>query len=167
MKNITTLKDLLIEQLQELYNAEKQQFNALATLKERATFRELRLAIQNHISETHDHIKRLENIFEKLEITSFGEQSDAMSGLIKEGFNLTSRGSDPEVLDAGIIAAIQHMEHFEIAGYGTVCAFARELSLNDIADQLHQTLTEEKRIDKKLSEISYKINERAISPVIY
>ncbi|MEO9804957.1 MAG: DUF892 family protein [Reichenbachiella sp.] len=167
MEKITNLKDLLIEQIRELYNAEKQQQHALPKLKEKAEARELKLAIQYHLAETADHITRLEKVFQQLEVASFGEESEAMQKLIKEGYDLVERSSDPEVLDASIIAAMQYMEHFEMAGYGTACTYANELGLREIAEQLHFTLDEEKKIDEKLTEMAIaKINQKAKSPVI-
>ena len=102
-----------------------------------------------------------------MNISSFGEQSDTMQGLILEGNDMINRSIDPEVTDAAIIASIQYMKHFEIAGYGSVCAFAKELGLESIANQLHLTLEEEKATDVKLTELAKtKINKRAKTPIV-
>lgn len=167
MQKITNLKDLLIEQTRELYNAEKQQLNALPKMKEKTTTRELDLAIKNHIDETTHQIKRLEDIFQKLDTTSFGELSESMKELIKESYELIERSSDPEVLDAAMIAGIQYMKHFEIAGYGIACTYANELGLTDIADQLYLSLKEEKELNSLLSEMATdRINKKAKTPII-
>ena len=167
MKKIINLKDLLIEQIRELYSAERLQLKALHIMHEKTSSNKLKHALKNHKDETDQHIKRLKNIFNQLKVSTFGENSKAMEGLISEGYELIERSSDPEVLDAAIIASIQYMEHFEIAGYGSACTFAKELQLDDIAYQLHLTLQEEKEIDNLLSEIATEqINKKAIDPII-
>lgn len=165
---ITNLRDLFIEQLRKLYNAEKQLCNALPEMKEKASSRELKLAIKNHTEETDRHIKRLDAIFKELEVTSVGERSEITQMLIKEAYELMNRCADSEILDAALIAAIQAIEHFEIAGYGTVRAFADELGYSNIADQLALTMDEEKRTDHRLTEIATndEVNAKAKSPVI-
>lgn len=167
MKDISTLEDLLIEQLRELYNAEKHQFNTLKGLSDKLVSKYLRQATNRHISETAIHIIELERIFQSLNVPSFGERSDAMLGLIKECNDIVERSSDPEIRDAAIIALIQYMEHFEIAGYGTVHAYAVELGLNEIASKLLFILKEERRFDEQLTEIAiHHINRKAKSPII-
>ncbi len=166
-RQIVNLKDLMIEQIRELYNAEKQQKTALSQMQDKAASRELKKAIKDHIDETAQQIKRLEDIFQQLKISSFGERSEAMHALVQEGNELIERSSDPEVLDAALIASIQYMEHFEIAGYGSACTYANELELEDIADQLYLSMVEEKEFDEQLSEIAMEqINGKAKAPVV-
>jgi len=164
---ITNLKDLLITQLRELYNAEKQQRHILSVMANKASVRELRLAIKYHSEETDQHIKRLEEAFRKLDISSFGELSQPMQEIIKEGLDLIERSADPEVLDVSIITTLQYLEHFEIAGYGSACTYANELNLRSIADQLHLTLAEEKNFDFHLTEMAIQsVNEKAKAPIV-
>ncbi len=167
MEKISNLKDLLIEQIRELYHAENQQRDILLTMTDHAYDDELKVALRDHIDETDQQINRLEQVFQQLDIASFGEHSEAMKGLILECRDLVERSADPEVTDAAIVAAVQFMKHFEIAGYGSACTFANELGLKDIADSLHLSLAEEKAFDDFLSEIATEqINVKAISPVI-
>lgn len=166
MEKISTLSDLMIEQIRELYNAEKQQRNVLGDLRQLAHCRDLKMAIQNHLVETEQHVIILENIFRQLDVTSFGEHSNPMKELIREGYGLIDRTLDPEVSDIGLVTTLQYIEHFEIAGYGSACTFAAKLGLNDIAGQLRFILNEEKRIDRRLSEIAMdQINRKAAVPV--
>lgn len=168
MKDISTLKDLLIEQLRELYNAEKQQYDTLVGLSNTYISSYLDQAIRKHIGETEVHINELERIFHELDVPSFGEQSQAMLGLISEYNDIVERSTDQEIRDAAIIALVQYMEHFEIAGYGTVHAYAEELGLDDIAAKLLFILKEEKRFDERLTQIALMhINKKAKSPIIF
>lgn len=167
MNEISTLKDLLIEQLRELYNAEKQQFETLVGLQNKLVSKYLKQACKKHRIETAIHIIELEGIFNALGVPSFGEKSDAMLGLIKECNDIVDRSTDPEIRDAAIIALLQYMEHFEIAGYGTVHAYAIELGMDEIAATLLFILKEERHFDEKLSEIAIQhINRKAKSPLI-
>ncbi len=162
IEKIKDLKDLLNEQLCELFNAENQQRIALLKMKEKATSRELKLIIYKHLDETALHIKRLKGIFRDIDIAGFGEDSEVMHSLVEEGNKLMSRSSDPEILDASIISALQYVEHYEIAGYGTACAYARELNLNNVAEQLYITLMDEKLMDERLSGLAIEvINKKA------
>ena len=167
MKKITNLNDLFIQQLRELYNAENLALKTFPQLKNKASSTELKNAIQDHMDETEQHVRRLEKIFDELDSNPTGEKSTAMQGLINEGLDVIERCADPEVRDAALIATIQYIEHFEIAGYGSACTYADELGLQDIADQLYLTLTEEKETDEKLSDIAMEqINEKAKVPVL-
>lgn len=166
MNDIFTLKDLLIEQLRELYNAEKQQYETLTSLRKKLASKYLKKALKNHIKDTEGHIAQLESIFQELQVASFGETSEAMVGLIKECNDIVNRSTDPEIRDAAIIALIQYMEHFEIAGYGTVHAYAAELEMTDLASKLLFILKEEKHFDEELTEIALiHINRKAKTPV--
>ncbi|HET6243707.1 MAG: DUF892 family protein [Bacteroidetes bacterium] len=167
MEKINNLKDLLIEQVKELYNAEKQQIGALIDMVPRANSSDLVLAIENHVVTTEQQINRLEKIATLLTVSSFGEHSDSMEGLIREGFKLISRTADKEIMDAALITTIQYIKHFEIAGYGSACTYANELQFKDIADLLHYSLMEEKEFDAELTKMAKeKVNKKAKEPLI-
>lgn len=167
MKYMTNLKDLLIKQLRELYDAEHEQHAVLSGMVERVSSHQLKKALELHIHDTERHIRRLEDIFGKLQTLALGEASEAMQANVKEAYDLIERSGDPAILDAALIAAIQYIEHFEIAGYGTACTFANELALPYITKQLHLTLKEEKKFDEQLSEIAMSmVNRKARAPVV-
>lgn len=167
MEKLINLKDLLIEQLRELHSAEEEQYSVLSNMLDKVSSGELKTAIQGHMRDTEQHIGRLEDAFDKLQVTAYGEASEAMRAYVKEANDLIERSGDPEVLDAVLITSIQYMEHFEIAGYGTACTFASELQLSDITDDLHRSLKEEKKFDEELSEIAMSIvNRKAVEPVV-
>lgn len=162
MERITNLKDLFIEQLRDLYNGEKQQLNSLHELRDKTLESELRQAVDKYVDETKEHISRLENIFNNLNITSSGEKCESMEGLMNEAIKLTEKCVDSEVMDAGIITSLQRINHYEMAGYGTVCTFAKELGHNEISETLHKTLEEAKNMDFHLSKLAKEqVNERA------
>ena len=167
MNDISTLKDLLIEQLRELYNAEKQQYESLLELRKMMVSKYLKQAVKKHIQETENHIVQLEYIFKELGLASFGEISEAMIGLIRECNDIVDRSTDPEIRDAAIIALIQYMEHFEIAGYGTVLAYATELGMTDLASKLRFILKEEKHFDEALTAIALAHINRKAKATIY
>ena len=150
------LKDLLIEELQDIYSAENQLLKALPKMAKNATSPELKQGFEKHLKETEGHVARLENIFEKLEAKARGPKCKAMEGLIEEGKEMIDDHDDPEELDAGLICAAQKVEHYEIASYGTVISWANTLDLSDIAEELEKTLEEEKATDEKLTELAEK-----------
>jgi ferritin-like metal-binding protein YciE len=167
MERITNLRDLLVEQIKELYNAEHQEITALTDMVLKANAKELVLAMENHVAVTEKQISRLEKIIEQLQLSSTREHSEAMNGLVREGRELIRRTDEREAMDAAIIASIQYMKHFEIAGYGSACSFAEELGFKDIADQLHFSLKEEKEFDKDLTKLAREqINKKAKEPLI-
>ena len=167
MEKIRNLKDLLVEQVRDLYNAEKQQINVLEEWSQQVTVRELRLAVKNHLDETHIQIKKLEEIFDKLNESPYGEICEPLKGLIKEANNLIERSADPEILDAGLITSIQHIKHYEIAGYGAACTYAESLGYEEVKDLLHDILVEIKEFDKRLTTMAKEsINDRAKAPII-
>lgn len=167
MKEITTLRDLLIQQTQHLYNSEKQQLESLPQIKSKANSSELKQSIARHIENTHKHVDRLENIFKEMKEKTKEEKCDSMRGLINEGMEMTKKCTDPEVLDAGIISSMQHIDHCEIAGYGTAAAYADTLGLMKVAELLHENLEEEKKFDQELSRLAEKkINIKAKSPIV-
>lgn len=161
---LTNLQDLLVDQLRDLYNAEKQLVKALPTMAKTANSEELRQGFEEHLEETEGQVKRLEQIFEQLGASPRGKKCAAMEGLIEEGKELINEDMDDALLDAGLIAAAQKVEHYEIAAYGTVRTWAEQLGMNEAVELLQQTLDEEKAADQKLtelaqSEINVKANE--------
>jgi ferritin-like metal-binding protein YciE len=161
---LDSLRDLLIEELRDLYNAENQLVEALPKLAEAATSSELKSAFNHHLQETRQHVTRLERIFQQIGEKSSGETCEAMKGLIKEGDVLVKAEGDPSVRDAGLVGAAQRVEHYEIAGYGTARSLARRLGENEIAETLQQTLNEEAQADKKLTSIAEsQVNVQATS----
>ena len=154
------LKDLYIEQLRDLYNAENQLVEALPKKVEASSHGELRQAFESHLDETREHVSRLEEIFSNLGEDPSGEKCEAMEGLIEEAEELLEKDADVDVLDAGLIAAAQRVEHYEIAGYGTVRTYAERLNRQDDADLLNRTLQEEEAADKKLTGIA----ENVVNP---
>jgi ferritin-like metal-binding protein YciE len=161
---LDSLRDLLIEELRDLYNAENQLVEALPKLAEAATSSELKSAFNHHLQETRQHVTRLERIFQQIGEKSSGETCEAMKGLIKEGDVLVKAEGDPSVRDAGLVGAAQRVEHYEIAGYGTARSLARRLGENEIAETLQQTLNEEAEADKKLTSIAEsQVNVQATS----
>jgi ferritin-like metal-binding protein YciE len=151
---INSLQDLYIEELQDLYSAENQLVKALPKVIEECTSDELRSAIEDHLDQTREQIERLDQIFEGLEESAKGKKCAAMEGLVKECQETLSEDMPDEVKDAAIIAACQRVEHYEIAGYGTVCTFAKLLGREDDLDLLGQTLDEEKEADETLTDIA-------------
>jgi ferritin-like metal-binding protein YciE len=148
------LNDLLIEQLQDLYDAEHRLTEALPLMRDAASSSELKNAFDMHLEETRNHVRRLENIFAQLGIDAERQTCPAMKGLIKEGQEMIDAEGDPAVKDSALIAAAQRVEHYEMAGYGSVRTFARRLGLGQIADTLQMTLDEEGAADKKLTQVA-------------
>jgi ferritin-like metal-binding protein YciE len=148
------LQDLFIEELKDLYSAEKQLLRALPRVAKAAENAELKSALQNHVRETEVHVQRLEQIFEKLGASGRGKKCKGMEGLIEENKEMLEEDAEPEVLDAGLIVGCQKVEHYEIAGYGSVVTFAKLLGDQESARLLAQTLNEEERTDKLLSQIA-------------
>lgn len=151
---LDTLKDLYVEELKDLYSAEKQLIKALPKMAKAANDGELQQAFRTHLKQTAEHAARLEQICEELGVSPRGKKCVGMEGLIEEGSDLIKENPDPDVLDAGLIAAAQHVEHYEIAGYGTVRTYARQLGFEGQADLLQQTLNEEGQTDHLLTEIA-------------
>jgi ferritin-like metal-binding protein YciE len=161
---LATLNDLFLEELQDLYSAETQMTKALPKMAEAASSAELKRAFEEHLKQTEGHIARLERIFEKLGEKPGGKTCKGMAGLIKEGEELISEKPEPDVLDAGLIAAAQRVEHYEIAGYGTVRTYANEIGQKEFARLLQETLDEEGATDKRLTRIAEGgINQKAMA----
>lgn len=151
---LDSLRDLMVEELRDLYSAETQLLDALPKMAEAASSNQLKTAFSDHLEETRQHVSRLERIFQQIGEKSSGETCEAMKGLIKEGEILVKAQGEPDVRDAGLIGAAQRVEHYEIAGYGTARSLARRLGESQIAETLQQTLNEEAEADKKLTSIA-------------
>ena len=152
--DMETLKDLYVEELKDLYSAEKQIIKGLTKMTKAANHPELKEAFSRHQQLTEKHVERLERICADLEVSPRGKRCVGMEGLIEEANELIKDRPDPDVLDAGLIAAAQHVEHYEMAGYGCVRTYARQLGLEDQAELLQTTLDEEGNTDKLLTEIA-------------
>lgn len=151
---MTTLEDLYLNELKDLYSAENQILKALPKMAKTANAPELKQAFEDHLEETRGHVQRLEQIFERLGASHRGKKCKAMEGLLEEGKEMMELNAESDVLDAGLIAAAQQVEHVEMAGYGTVRTFARTLGHEEDANLLQQTLEEEMEADKKLTQIA-------------
>jgi ferritin-like metal-binding protein YciE len=159
--DIDNLQELFIEQLRDLYDGEEQITKALPKLIEKASNNDLKSALQEHLDVTHQQITRLDSIFQELGEKSSGETCKGMKGVLAEGDDLVSKGSDPAVTDASIITSCQRVEHYEMAGYGTVKTFARQLGLERVSQILNQILDEEKEADHKLTQLADSVNVQA------
>jgi ferritin-like metal-binding protein YciE len=158
------LMKLFEEELKDIYWAEKKLTKAIPTMIEKATSEELKTALENHLGETEGHVKRVEQVFKILDKKATAQKCKAMAGLTDEAEEIMSDCEDGAMLDAGIIAAGQKVEHYEIASYGTLIQYAKTLHLNDAVGLLEKTLKEERAADEKLSEIALdSVNEKAAS----
>jgi ferritin-like metal-binding protein YciE len=160
---LESLSQLFVEQLQDLYSAETQILKALPTMAEKSHSPELRQAFELHLRQTRDQVKRLDRIFDDIgkSVRRDGKTCEGMEGIIEEGKEIVNARGDEETRDAGMIAAAQRVEHYEIAGYGTARNFAKLLGHEDWARLLQQTLDEEKETDGKLTKLSERINVEA------
>ena len=149
-----SLQDLFVEQIQDLYDAEQRLTKALPKMADAAHNPQLKTAFQDHLRETENHIKRLEQVFQLLGKSPERETCEAMKGLIAEGEEMVQAKGDPDVKDAALIAAAQRVEHYEIAGYGTARTFAQHLGLDQAARLLQETLDEEGNTDKRLTALA-------------
>lgn len=160
---LSNLKDAFVHQLKDLLSAEKQLTHALPKLAKNANSPELKEAFEQHAEETKEHVRRLEEAFAALDLTARSHKCEAMQGLIEEGSELLEmKRVEPEVRDALLIAAAQKVEHYEIASYGAACVWAEELGLNDVAEKLKKTMSEEKSADEKLKKIASAVNKQAL-----
>jgi ferritin-like metal-binding protein YciE len=155
------LKHLYVEELKDLFSAENQLLKALPKMAKASTSAGLRAGFEEHLEQTKEHVARLEKIFKTLGETAGGKKCKGMAGLIEEGAEMIAEDPDPEELDAGLISAAQRVEHYEIAGYGCVSAYAKLLGEDRALSLLQQTLEEEKEADKKLTQLSGRINVEA------
>jgi ferritin-like metal-binding protein YciE len=151
---LDSLQDLFYDHLKDTYDAEHQITKALPRMAKAATNPELKAAFEEHLTQTEEHIKRLEQVFEAIGKKATRKTCAGMKGLIEEGSELIKEDTVPEVLDAGLIAAAQKVEHYEIAAYGTAASYANMLGEGQAAGLLQETLDEEKATDEKLTEIA-------------
>ena len=158
---LENLEQLFLQELRDLYDAEDQITEALPKMIEAAHYPELKNALQEHLEVTRQQIQRLDQVFNILGEDASGQTCKGMKGVIKEGDEIVSQGGDGATVDAGIISAPQRVEHYEMAGYGTVRTYAELLGQPQIASLLQQTLDEEKEADEKLTEIARSVNIEA------
>lgn len=151
---LNTLEDLFVHELKDLYSAENQLVKALPKMAKASSNQELKGGFEGHLKQTKEHVARLERIAEQLGKKLAGHKCKAMEGLVEEGAELIGEDAEDAVRDAGLIGAAQRVEHYEMAGYGTARALAKQLGHNDIAKILGQTLQEEKETDEKLTELA-------------
>jgi ferritin-like metal-binding protein YciE len=155
------LKELYIDELKDLYSAENQLVKALPKMAKAASSDELRQGFEQHLEQTKGHVQRLEKIFQALGESPKGKTCKGMQGLIEEGSEATEENYEDSVMDAALIGAAQRVEHYEIAGYGTVRSMAETLGEDNHVSLLEETLEEEKETDEKLTELAGQINTQA------
>jgi len=161
---LESLKDLYIEQLQDLYSAETQLVEALPKMAEAATASDLKKGFLDHLRQTQEHVRRLERIFKDLGEDADKQTCEGMKGLIKEGSEMIKMKGEDAARDAGLIAAAQRVEHYEIAAYGTVRTYAELLGNDQHVSLLDKTLTEEEETDERLTQLAEShINEEALA----
>ena len=158
---LANLEALFFQQLKDIYDAEKQLTRALPKMAKHASSEELADALENHLDETKEQIKRLDRIFAKFDESPGRKKCKGMEGLIEEGSSMLEEEGEDEVIDAAIIASGQKVEHYEMAAYGCLRAWAEQLEYFDVIKLIDQTLEEEKAADEKLSEIASAINAEA------
>ncbi len=156
-----SLRQLYVDELKDLYNAETQLVKALPKMAKASSNSELRQGFEEHLRQTSEQVSRLEQIFELLGEKPTGKKCVGMEGLVKEGAETMQQNYGNEVMDAAIIGAAQRVEHYEIAGYGTVRAFAELLGEDEHVSLIEQTLEEEKQADAKLTQLAEQINSQA------
>ena len=154
MAETATLHDAFIDELRDSYDAEKQLTKALAKLAKAASHPKLRQAFESHLKETEGHVERLEQVFESLDEKIRGKHCDGIAGIIEEGKSVMDEDFDETTMDACLIASGQRAEHYEMAAYGTLIAWAEAMGHTEVAKLLKQTLDEEKAADKKLSSLA-------------
>jgi ferritin-like metal-binding protein YciE len=148
-----SIRELLIEEMPDLYDAEKQLVKALPKMAKAASSDQLREAFESHLEQTRGHVARLEQAFQLLNVKAKGKPCAAMKGLIEEGKETMEEDLAEGLMDSAIICAAQKVEHYEMAGYGTLSAWARSLGLDEVAGLLEETLAEEKEADEKLTQV--------------
>ena len=161
-KDIKTMSDLFLHTLQDIYYAEQQIVKNLPDMVKKASDPELKQGFEIHLRESETHVKRLEQVFDKLDISAKAVDCPAIDGILKEAKEVAGEVDDKSVLDAALIAAAQAVEHYEMTRYGTLIAWAKNLGRNDVVSLLNATLEEEKATDKKLTTMAEaKVNRRA------
>ena len=156
------LKELYIDELKDIYNAENQLVKALPKMAKAATSDELRTGFEEHLEQTRGHVQRLEQIFKALGEKPSGKKCKGMEGLVAEGQEMMGEDFEDDVMDAALISAAQRVEHYEIAAYGTVRTYAELLGEDSAVQLLEQTLEEEKETDQKLTDMASEINVKAM-----
>ena len=151
----------MIDQMKDLYDAEKQLVKALPKMAKAASNQELKEAFESHLEQTKGHVQRLEQAFEMLDEKAKSKPCEAMKGLVKEGGETLEENFPEALLDSAIICAAQKVEHYEIAGYGTLVAWANKIGLEDVARVFEETLQEEKDADEKLTQIGGEVLDEA------
>ena len=158
----TNLEDLFLLTLKDIYHGEKQILKALPKMAKHAESKELKSALEHHLEETAGQVERLERVFKLIDKPARGEACEAIEGLIEEGEEVIEKAKSGPVCDAGMIAAGQAIEHYEMARYGTLVAWATQLGMNEAAKLLEETLEQEKKADKKLNDIALgQVNRKA------
>lgn len=155
------LKELYVDELRDIYNAENQMVKTLPKMAKAASSEELQQGFEQHLEQTKGHVQRLEKIFKSMDESPKGKKCMGMEGLVKEGSEVMREDFEGAVMDAALIGAAQRVEHYEIAAYGTACEFARILGESEHASLLKQTLDEEKQTDEKLTQLAGQINPQA------
>jgi ferritin-like metal-binding protein YciE len=159
---LQTLDELFLTQLQDIYDAEKRIVRALPKMAEAADNQELRDGFLEHLEQTKGHVERLEQVFQTIDTKPRAKACEAMKGLLAEGEEVIAAKGEPEVRDAGLIAAAQKVEHYEMAAYGCLCTWAEQLDNQEARNLLHETLEEEKQTDMKLTQLAeQRINMQA------
>jgi ferritin-like metal-binding protein YciE len=160
---VKTARELLVDELRDIYHAEKQLLKALPKMAKAAKAAKLRQAFEHHLDETNGQIERLEEAFEKLNVRASGKRCEAMAGLIEEAKEMMEEIKTPEVLDAALIVGAQKVEHYEIASYGSARELAEALGEQEVARLLDETLAEEKKADEKLNALAIsEVNKSAL-----
>ncbi len=164
MTKLKSLEDLFEHELKDLYSAEKQAIEALPKMAQKAADPQLKQMLEKHLEETKGQKERLDQVFELLGMSAGRKKCEAMAGLVAESEELIDEKAEPEVKDAGLIAAAQRMEHYEISGYGTAAHYAERLGKKDVAKLLQQTLQEEQKTDTLLNDLAKNsINQKAMA----
>ncbi len=155
---VKTVQDLFVEELRDIYSAEKQITKALPKMAKAATHPELKQAFELHLEQTRGQVERLDQVFEQLDMPKRAKKCEAMEGLIEEARSTMDEIEDQNVLDIGMIINAQKIEHYEIAGYGSLVALAKQLGHDEAATLLAETLSEEKETDQKLNQVAQRVN---------
>jgi ferritin-like metal-binding protein YciE len=164
---IASLRDLLMEELRDCYHMERQIVKALPKVIKHCTHEELKQALEEHLEETKGQIERIEQCFEHLDETAKTKKCEGMKGILEECEDLMSENAAEAVIDAGIIGACQKVEHYEIASYGTMCAWCEQLGLTEVRGLLQQNLDQEKAADEKLTQFAESMaNPEALQPAM-
>jgi ferritin-like metal-binding protein YciE len=162
---IKNLQDAFVEELRDTLSAEKQITKALRQMAKKASHDELRTAFENHLEQTETHVERLEKAFELLNKKPRASHCEGISGIIEEGKEILQEEAEPDARDVMIIGSAQKVEHYEIAAYGTLCAWADMLGHREIEKLLRETLNEEKQTDEKLNKLAKQVNKEAMAEV--